>query len=288
MILRFLSALVFVQVFLVAQIDFSQHQIENGETRFAVTGVVRDDVLNVREKPTYKSAIRYKLTANAKNIMSYESEMNKKVGKSVWVAIRIGVDDGFINGYVNAKYLKFSEDFESIEHKGLRIMIPYFMNAKKTEEDWINVFHSISFNHYSGCDQRDNPELLHTLVDFEIELKIYSYLKEALLDTLSFDQDNFSNYYNASTDWFKTDKEVGFEKTNYYGLEGYRYTMGVEGCGEVIYFLRVKEKILVIKEPFNFNPPIIKEQESLPKNWKFRDKDEILKSIVKSITLKEE
>ncbi len=273
----------FFQTFVYAQIDFSKHLIVNGETLFEVTNIASDDALNVREEPRYKSAKIYQLPYKSQNIISYDKEIIEKLGKNKWVAVRIGVSEGYINGYVNAKYLKFAEVYDTVESKSISVEIPYFLNYEVDQDDWIKLYHSISFNHYSGCDERDNPELLYDLIDFEIRLKAFDGLKEALLATIINNQENLSNYYDVFTGWFHNDPKVLMEKVNYYGFSGYKYSIGAEGCGENSYFFKLKNKILVIKEPFNDNPPRVHGDEKLPKNWKFDDKDEIMRSILERI-----
>lgn len=284
---RYLYGLMLCQCMLYGEIDFSQHQIKNGETLFEVTSVAEDDVLNVRAKPTHKSDIRYKLAPHAQNIISYEKNMAAKVGKNIWVPVRVGFDDGFLDGYVNAKYLKFAEKFETIENQRLSVRVPYFMEYEtpQSEPDWIRVFHSLSVNHYSGCDERDNPRLEYQLVDFEIALNVYDTLSEALMKILYIDSQNFTDYYDPTHDWFRPNPKELVEAVNYYGLEGYSYTMGAEGCGETVYFFQRNGKVLVIKEPFDHNPPILQKGESLPSNWRYRDKKEILNDIVQHLQI---
>jgi len=273
--------LLFVVVSINAKIDFAKHLDRAGDIALAVKNVASNDYLNLRENPSSKSKSLYQIPYDAKNITTDDRDILKKIGKNVWVSVRLGFGEGFYNGWVKAKYLKLHEAYNAITAEGLVVLYPNFLNASKTQDNWINISEKIDFEHYSGCDERDEPQLLDEITRFNIKLKVYYSLIDAFYD----DKLNDLTVYNRVTTrgWFAKNTKGFAKKVNLYGLRGYKNSMGVEGCGVNRYYFKINGKILVIIEPFDRNPPIVKDNEELPTNIKFDDKVEIMRYIIRHL-----
>lgn len=270
-------------LFLNAKIDFRKHiDIENHEDiLLSVTHVPKRDVLHLRLEPSYKSKIIYGIPYDAKNLITYDKNIVKKLGKNVWVAVRLNFGDGFYDGWVKARYVKLYEKYQAIVAKDLVVAYPTFLKANRDNDGWIHIYNSIGFEHYSGCDERDNPTLLDEFSRFDIKLKVYYSLVNVFKEDKIYDIDTYRRV--AKGGWFKR-KTKGFVKNiKLYGLRGYKNSIGVEGCGVNRYYFKIKGKILVIKEPFDNTPPITKNRKPLPKKLKFDDKNRIMKYIIKNL-----
>jgi len=273
--------LLFIVVSLQAKIDFSKHIDGVADVSLSVTNVASNDFLNLRESPSSKSKSLYHIPYDAKNLITNDRDILKKIGKNVWVSVRLGFAEGFYNGWVKAKYLKLYEKFNISVAQDLAVVYPEFLNAQKTKDGWIQITDKMDFEHYSGCDESDEPQLLDELTRFDIRLKVYNSLLDAFYD----DKLNDLTVYDRVTirGWFREDSKGFVKRVNLYGLRGYRNTIGAEGCGVNRYYFKINGKILVIVEPFDMNPPIIKDNKSLPQGIKFDDKGEIMRYIIKNL-----
>ncbi len=267
-----------------AKIDFEKHiDSDDKDISLMVTNVPTGDVLHLRLEPSYKSKTLYNIPYDAKNLITYDKNVLKKLGKNIWVAIRLSLIDGFYDGWVKATYIKLYEKYQAIVAKDLVVAYPSFLKANIDDNGWIHLYNNIGFEHYNGCDQRDNPKLLDEFSRFDIRLKGYYSLLDVFRDDETYDIETYNRVSNGG--WFKRDTKDFVKRINLYGLIGYKNSIGAEGCGINRYFFKIKGKILVIKEPFNTNPPIVKEGEKPPENLKFDDKNEIMKFIIKNLRL---
>jgi hypothetical protein len=265
-----------------AKIDFAKHLDVVGDIALGVKDVASYDYLNLREKPSSKSKSLYKIPYDAKNLTTNDRNILKKIGKNIWVSVRLGFSEGFYNGWVKAKYLKLYESYNASVVEGLVVSYPAFLNASKNKDGWIQITDKIDFEHYSGCDDGDEPKLLDELTRFNIKLKVYYSLLDAFYD----DKSNDLVVYDSVTirGWFAKNTKGFVKKVNLYGLRGYKNVMGAEGCGVNRYYFKINGKILVIVEPFDMNPPIVKDKKSLPKkNIRFDDKVEIMRYIIRHL-----
>jgi hypothetical protein len=264
-----------------AKINFAKHIDITGDIALGVKNVASHDYLNLREKPSSKSKSLYKIPYDAKNLTTNDRDILKKIGKNIWVPVRLSFNEGFYNGWVKAKYLKLYEAYSASVADGLVVVYPNFLDASKTKDGWIHITDKIDFEHYSGCDDRDEPELLDELTRFNIKIKVYYSLLDAFYD----DKFNDLVVYDSVTTrgWFAKNTKGFVKKVNLYGLRGYKNVMGAEGCGVNRYYFKINSKILVIVEPFDINPPIVKDKKSLPKNIKFDDKNEIMRYIIRNL-----
>ncbi len=266
-----------------AKIDFRKHIDSIEDISLAVTRVPYGDVLHLRLEPSYKSKIVYDIPYDAKNLITYDKDILKKLGKNVWVAIQLKFIGGFYNGWVKARYIKLYEKYQAIVSKDLVVAYPSFLKANIDSNGWIHLYNTMGFEHYSGCDQRDNPELLDEYMRFNIKLKGYYSLLDVFRDDDSYDIETYKRV--AKGGWFKRHTKGFVKRVNLYGLKGYKNIIGAEGCGINRYFFKIRGKILVIEEPFDTNPPIPKEGKKLPKNLRFNDKNEIIRYIIKNLRL---
>jgi hypothetical protein len=280
-----LFLMMILPLLLCAGIDFSKHiDDEVADISLEVTNLAHDDVLNLRAEPSAKGKIVYRIPNGAKNLITHDREIVKKIGKNQWIAVRLGFGEGFYNGWVNAKYVKLYNKYNPLCTEDLVVVYPDFLEAIKTKDGWIEIFDSIDFEHYSGCDERDNPKLLDELSRFNIKLKVYYSLLDVFADDKLYDMDTYEEL--TTRDWFKKDTKGFVEEVDFYGLKGYKNSIGAEGCGINRYYFKIDGKILVIREPFDFNPPLLKGKErSLPNNIKFHDKDEIMQYIIRNLRL---
>ena len=274
--------LIILTTILSAKIDFKKHieLDDNQNIELAVTRVPKSHLLNLRLEPSYRSRIIYKIPYYAKNLTTHDRDILKKLAKNRWIEVKVNFKEGFYNGWVRAKYIKLYEHYGAITSKDLALFHPLFLKAKKIKDDWIEIYNKIGFEHYSGCDERDNPPLLYEFYRFDIKLKVYNSLRDFFSEDINYDN---SIYKKVSIGgWFKRNNKR-FERVKFYGLRGYRDTIGAEGCGVNIYIFRIKGKILVIKEPFDENPPIDKDGNRVLKNLKFSDRDKIMRYIIKNL-----
>ena len=274
--------LLLMVVSLNAKIDFKKHLDKVGDIALTVTNVDSNDYLNLREKPSSKSKSLYQIPYDAKNLTTYDTDILKKIGKNIWVSIRLGFSEGFYNGWVKAKYLKLYEAFSASVAEDLVVVYPEFLNASKNRDGWLRISDKIDFEHYSGCDERDEPKLLDELTRFNIKIKVYYSLLDAFYD----DKSNDLTVYDSVTTrgWFGEDTKGFVEKVNLYGLRGYKNIIGAEGCGVNRYYFKIDGKILVIVEPFDTNPPIVKGRGGLSKeDIRFEDKIDIMRYIIRNL-----
>jgi len=272
-------------VILNAKIDFRKHIdtiVEWDTIPLAVTHVSKTDVLHLRLEPSYKSKIIYHIPYDAKNLVTYDKNIVEKLGKNIWVSVRLKFMGGFYDGWVKAKYIKLYEKYGAVVTENLALLYPKFLKAN-IENGWIHLSNSIGFEHYSRCDQRDNPELLDEFSRFDIKLKGYYSLLDFFIDDKSYDIETYKRVAKAG--WFRKDTKNFAKQINLYGLRGYKNIIGAEGCGINIYFFKIKGKVLVIKEPFDTNLPKPKEGKQIPKNLQFNDKSEIMRYIIKNLHL---
>jgi len=273
--------LLLITVSLNAKIDFSKHIDGVGDIALCVTNVASNDYLNLREKPTSQSKSLYHIPYDAKNLTTNDRDILKKIGKNLWVSVRLGFSEGFYNGWVKAKYLKLYEEYEASVTEDLVVIYPSFLNAVKHKDGWLHITDKIDFEHYSGCDERDEPILLDEITRFDIRLKVYYSLLDAFYD----DKSNDLTVYDSVTTrgWFAKDTRGFVKKVNLYGLRGYKNVIGAEGCGVNRYYFKINGKVLVIVEPFDMNPPIVKDNKSLPQDIAFDDKVEIMRYIIRHL-----
>ncbi|NEW60418.1 hypothetical protein GSY74_03910, partial [Sulfurovum sp. bin170] len=126
--------LLLIAVSLNAKIDFSKH-IDEGvaDVSLSVTNVASNDFLNLRERPSSKSKSLYHIPYDAKNLITHDRDIFKKIGKNIWVSVRLGFAEGFYNGWVKAKYLKLYEKFDASVAQDLLVVYPEFLNGVKTK-----------------------------------------------------------------------------------------------------------------------------------------------------------
>jgi len=272
---------IIISLSLNAKIDFSKHlNPEKVDIPLSVTNVANNDVLNLRAKPSTKSKIVYHIPYDAKSLTTYDKNILKKLGTNRWVPIRLGFNEGYFNGWVKGKYLKIYEIYRAIVAQDLLIIYPEFITATKTKDGWIELTDTIGFEHYSGCDQRDNPKLLDEFTRFNLKFKVFYSLYDFFIG------EHLDNYKDVTQwGWFKSDSNGFVKPIVFGGRQGFNWSIGAEGCGINTYFFKINGKILVIKEPFDDNPPIVKDNTPIPKHlkWKWNDKKEITRYIIKNL-----
>jgi hypothetical protein len=274
--------LLMTTLLLSAKINFAKHIDENvAEVALAVTNIAKSDFLNLRKEPSAKSKSLYKIPYDAKNLISYDKSIVKKIGKNVWVSVRLGFSDGFYNGWVKGRYIKLYRVFASISSNNLMVIYPDFLEAEKTKDGWAHLFNKIDLEHYSGCELKEQSELLDELSRFDIKLKVYYSLRDVFLDNGS---GGFDVYEKVTKNgWFKNQNGGFVEPIRLYGHKGYKNITGAKGCGVNSYYFKIHGKILVIKEPFDNNPPMSRDNKPLPKGVLFSDKDNIMGYIIKNL-----
>ena len=267
------------------RIDFSH--FVNGTEGFMleVTNIDKTDSLNLREAPNARAPIRYKIPYGTSDVVSYDPDIARYVGKSHWVGVRLYVEDGYVMGYVNARYLKFAELTATISNDSMSVSYPYFLEQGDPVDGWLRVYKNLSANYYSGCDLRDEPQLRDTYPLFDIKLKVYDTLKAALLDTIDYQAEQALRYYDETSNWFKLTGDSEFEAIDEFDWQGYRYTVGAEGCGIRTDYYRRNGKILVMQHPFDMNPPIASEGEPAPTPWAAEDVRLLTSNILEDVRL---
>jgi len=271
--------IVLITLSLNAKIDFFKHlNPQKIDIPLSVTNVANNDVLNLRAKPSTKSKIVYHIPYDAKNLTTYDKNIFKKLGTNRWVPIRLGFNEGYFNGWVKGKYLKIYEIYSAIVAQDLVIFYPEFITASKTKDGWIRLIESVGFEYYSGCDERDKPKLLDDFVRFDLKFKVFYSLYDFFME------EHLDNYKDVTQwGWFKSNTHGFVKPIVFGGLEGFNWTIGAESCGINTYFFKINGKILVIKEPFDDNSPIVKGKKRIPRNLKWKDKKEIHRYIIKNL-----
>ncbi|MCK4441972.1 MAG: SH3 domain-containing protein [Sulfurovaceae bacterium] len=271
--------MVIIPLLLDAKIDFSKHlNPQKDDIPLSVTNVKKNDVLNLRETPSLKSKILYHIPYDAKNINTYDKNIFKKIGTNRWVPIQLKFKEGYFDGWVKGKYVKLYEKYSAIISQDLVIIYPKFLTASKTKDGWIRLMESVGFEHYSGCDERDHPKILDEFNRFDLKFKVFYSLYDFFME------ENLDNYKDVTQwGWFKSNSNGFVKPIVFSGLQGFKNMIGAEGCGINTYFFKINGKILVIKEPFDDNPPITKDNKPIPKNLKWNDKKEITRYIIKNL-----
>lgn len=272
-------------IFAAPSLNFAPYVQQNTDIALAVTHVASDDVLNMREKPHHNAPIKFKIPYNSSNLVSYDANIVQKLGTNQWVNIRYGVEDGYIDGFVKARYLKLANTYFTTQSPSLKARLPYFLEATTNSKQWLVISKSMSFNHYSGCDMRDDPELLYLYDLFKIKLKAYHNLESALLENLSYDKENIPKYLDKKNNWFKNTAGSYIESNNTFG-SAYKVMIGAEGCGLETYFFKKGNKILVMEVPFDHNPPIAASNEKKLKSWKSKHRQLLIQNILENINFK--
>ena len=267
------------------QIDFSHFVTPQEGVLLAVVNVADDDVLNIRVAPNANAPILYRIPHNADDVITYESNVSDLIGQRAWISVRIGVPDGYINGYAYARYLDYSRNLIAINNGNISARIPYFLESENLASDWMKFYKTESANHYSGCDMRDQPELKHQLSLFEMQLKSYDSLSTALLENSYYDKEKALSYYDQENNWFHNMDNSTFEKRDDFSWSGYRQTIGAEGCGIHTYYYQRNQKILVMKLPFDNNPPMAA-GDPLPKPWSDIDRTLLISNILDSVSVR--
>lgn len=272
--------------FATPNLNFAPYLQQEVDVALAVTNVANNDVLNMRAKPHHTAPIKFKIPHNSNNLVSYDKNILKKVGTNQWVNVRYGAEEGYVNGYVKARYLKLAKEFFTTKSPSVTIALPYFLEASTNDKQWLVITKQVSFNHYSGCDMRDNPELLHLYDLFHIKLKAYQSLEQALLENLDYDKENIPKYLDKKSNWFKSTHGSYIERSSDFGTPAYKVMIGAEGCGLNTYFFKHDNKILVMEVPFDHNPPQAAEGEKTPKNWQHSSKLTLIQFILNRLTIK--
>lgn len=278
-----LCALLFSLTLHAASLNFAPYLTHDRDIPVVVTKVTHDDVLNLRAEPHHQATIKFRIPYNATNLVSYDPDILNKVGKNHWVSLRVGADDGYIDGFVNARFLKLATDYQTIQSPSLTVKAPYFLEHQITDKQWLKLSKKISLNHYSGCDMRDNPTLKHEWALFEVEFKAYEQLKTALTELFDYDLANVLSYLDTQTNWFKPNQGSYFEPSQDFGKQSYKVSMGAEGCGLEIYFFQHKGRILVMQKPFDRNLPQVVGGELAPQQWSAQNMQNITNQLLKSI-----
>ena len=266
-------------------IDYSHFITPQEGVSLQVTDVASDDVLNLRTAPRSDAPILYRIPADADNVISYAPDIAQLVGKNYWVAVRLGMPDGYINGYVYARYLRYSRKTRTVKTSTVSARIPYFLESEGLASGWLRLYKSISANHYSGCDMRDQPELKYQLSQFDIQLKSYDSLRTALLETAPYEKSKVLAYYDPATNWFQNTDNSYFEARSDFSWMGFRQTIGAEGCGIHTYYFRRNGKILVMKLPFDDTPPIAV-GDPIPELWSAKDKNLLISNTLDTVNVR--
>lgn len=308
-----------------------------------VKGVASNDALNIRAKPNYKS----KKITSLPNGAYVGISRCKYIGHSKWCKIfhltqrdYDGFGDNAHSGWVNAKFLKFSNrgyvivnnkascdyalrcngnkckvitdysadkngntislksswidrsklkastSFGAIgkdgegycvsgnhieeylskhkNHKGskLYVKVPSYLHKKVLSNGSVAITKTMPLKHYSGCDERDNPPLLYRYS--QIDLKITPY----------------NSFANALKKISVSKKDL--TKGRYFGLKGYKFVAGAEGCGVEYYIFQKHGKVILLENNFDYNPPRLPNGR-IGHYKKLGNENRVIRNIVRSI-----
>jgi len=112
--------------------------------------------------------------------------------------------------------------------------------------DKVVAMHTVPFQHSPPCDFVGNGKELTELTDFNVSLEVY---KKSLKETVTETQDENFVHDNMVGDTMKVSE--GFIDAYTAGsLKGYKLTLGVEGCGQYVYYFPLKndtETLVVVR-----------------------------------------
>lgn len=117
----------------------------------------------------------------------------------------------------------------------LYVKVPFYLHKKVLKDGSIEIKKYISLEHYNGCDERDNPPLLHRYSQLNLKITPYNSFDKAL-----------KKIYVSKKD---------LTKGRYFGLKGYKFVAGAEGCGVEYYIFQKHGKVILLENNFDYNPP---------------------------------
>ncbi len=272
-------------------IDFNKQLPMAGPTYLKVVGVASNDVLNVRSKPDFNSDIVATLGANAAGFYSFDANIDQKIGHNTWLEIELANTNGK-SGWVKASFVTAQERYLNFANDDFSIRYPYFLLANSDNiRQGLGFFYGIPLRHYSGCDARDNPEVLEIKELLGLSFKVFPSLKEALKADFPWYFNNGAVAselsYNAQTDWFAENDNDFVWPVNYHGKDAYRIEIGSEGCGIIYYYYRQAGKVVVISQRFDINPAINPDNdEAIILSKTMPDKENIIAYLIENLVIK--
>ena len=167
----------------------------------------------------------------------YVGTKNNSVPKSVENNLPVENQDSNINTPVQNNQVNNTTtqntNTKSFKLGTLEFFYPNILTFKK-EGETASLSHSISSKHVNYCDLKDGLSI-NDVADFSVSFRLFD---KNLKDTV---QINGSDYF--SKNFFKNNTFVlsdGFiEKFNIGSLNGFKITMGVEGCGVYNYYFPI-------------------------------------------------
>lgn len=273
-------------------IDFNKQLPMAGPTYLRVVNVAANDVLNVRAKPDFNSPVVATLSADAKGFYSLDADIKQKLAKNTWLEIEL-TDGNKQKGWVKASFVAAQERYLHFENDNFSISYPYFLLANSDNiKQGLGFFYGIPLRHYSGCDARDQAEILEIKELLGLSIKVFPSLKQALIADFPWYFNNSATApelsYDPQSDWFSDTDNDFVWPVNYHGKEAHRIEIGAEGCGIVYYYYRQASKVVVISQRFDLNPatnPDTDEVIDLSDNLML-DKENIIAYLIENLEIK--
>ncbi len=249
-------------------------------------------VLAIYSYPSTDSEIITTVTA-ADVFFSFDKRVLSGIAANKWIEVGF-FDKGSVKvGWALANSIVAIERFDLIEGEDFSLLYPYFLDALEQDDGGLYVSYGLGLEHISGCDERDEPEILTQRELFGMGFHVYDSLKEALINDFSwyYQDDKFDTelHYDAATDWFGQTSEYDFvsRENDFFGKDAYKIEIGAEGCGVDYYYYRQDGKVVVISKPFDWTPPFNPATgEPIEGNWDMPSENQIMYFLLSNLKIK--
>jgi len=188
------------------------------------------------------------------------------------------------------EYLKSHKrggSFKSISSAKLSLKYPRKFRAKVKHNGSIRVFYSKHLLHYSGSDERDNPPLLKNRLLYDTTFSVHNSFASAIKRAFAYQSARESYkmlHFNKSLDKFmRVGKNRFVQPYRVGGLKGYKVSVGAEGAGENLYFLKKGTKVILAREKYDYNPPISRNGKPIRGNYLMPYNKSMTAKILQSI-----
>ena len=185
------------------------------------------------------------------------------------------------------------EPLKVIEAELFVLSCPADLTAKKDSSGGVSVSRDVQLTHVSGSDMRDQPELLHRRILFDVQISVYDSLKSALTSLFSnaAPEDIVKVYrYDPKSSWFSNDVKADGEMVvtkMFCGKSAYQIGVGVEGSGVDYYLYRQQGKVVVVSQRYDRNPPLDpKTSQPIPGNWEYPKAKAAMQALVDHLKVK--
>ncbi len=87
-----------------ADMDISK-TVNSEEIPLNVVNLSSGKLLNLRLEPLFRSKVIYHIPYDARNLVTYDRDVAKKIARDSWVEVKLWFNEGFYIGWVKGRYL---------------------------------------------------------------------------------------------------------------------------------------------------------------------------------------